>query len=70
MMKKLSLTAFAISVSLSLAAQATENPDFIRSTGKIYVVVAVIIALLIGLFLYLFSIERKLGKVEKQLEEY
>ncbi len=42
-----------------------EMADQLRSSGKIYVVVAVITVLFIGLFAYLFSIDRKINKIEK-----
>jgi CcmD family protein len=37
-----------------------------RSNGKIYVVVAVLSMVLIGLFIYLFSLDRKISKLEKE----
>jgi hypothetical protein len=36
-----------------------------RSDGKIYVVMAVCITILIGFILYLISIDRKIKKIEK-----
>jgi hypothetical protein len=42
-----------------------EMADTMRSNGKIYVVVAVCLTILIGLFLYVSSIDRKLRKLEK-----
>lgn len=42
-----------------------EMADALRSSGKIYVVVAVIAVLFIGLVVYLFSIDRRLKKIEK-----
>lgn len=55
-----------LSLVQSLSAQ-TDNPDFMRSTGKIYVVVAVIIAMFIGIIIFLLSLERKLTKLENQI---
>jgi CcmD family protein len=37
--------------------------------GKIFVVVAVLAVILCGIFLYLFTIDRKLRKLEKEIEE-
>lgn len=54
--------------ALSLMAQ-TENPDFMRSTGKIYVVVAVILAMFIGIVLFLIFLERRLTNLENQIKE-
>lgn len=43
------------------------SPDFMQSIGKIYVVVAVIITIFIGIIIYLFSLERKIKNMEQQL---
>ncbi len=43
-----------------------EMADVLRSNGKIYIVVAVCLTILIGLFLYVWSVDRKLSKVEKE----
>ena len=37
-----------------------------RSNGKIYVVVAVVLIILIGLLLYLVRIDRKISRLEKE----
>ena len=39
--------------------------DTMRSSGKIYVVIATISIIFIGLAIYLFSIDRRLKKIEK-----
>jgi hypothetical protein len=47
---------------------AQGNPgteDLMRSNGKIYVVVAVCLTILVGLFLYVLSVDRKINKIEK-----
>ena len=70
-MKKLLITTITFLISgmfLSLQAQA-ENQDFMRSIGKIYVVVAVIIAIFLGIILFLVYLERKLTKLENQIKE-
>jgi hypothetical protein len=41
-----------------------EMADIFRQEGKIYVVVGIAGAVLLGFFLYLFSIERRLAKME------
>jgi CcmD family protein len=38
-----------------------------RSNGKIYVVVVVVLIILIGLILYLVRLDRKIGKLEKEI---
>ena len=42
-----------------------EMADTMRSSGKIYVVIGVICIVFIGLAIYLFSIDRRLKKIEK-----
>ena len=43
-----------------------EMADVMRSNGKIYIVVAVCLTILIGLFLYVWSVDRKVSKVERE----
>lgn len=40
-----------------------------RSTGKIYVVVAVIVAIFIGLVFFMVYLDKKLTKLENQINE-
>jgi hypothetical protein len=40
-----------------------------ESCGKIYVVVAVLAIILVGFYIYLFTIDRKVRKLEKEVEE-
>ena len=42
------------------------EPDFMRSVGKIYVVVATIVSIFIGIVVLLFLLERRISKLEKQ----
>ncbi|HQT24146.1 MAG: CcmD family protein [Sphingobacteriales bacterium 17-39-43] len=69
-MKKFILTlALILSFALNLLAQnsnGVEMADSLRSSGKIYVVVLVISVVFIGLAIYLFSIDSRLKKIEKQ----
>lgn len=57
-------------ITNNLFAQTTSQKpamaDEMRSNGKIYVVVAVVITILIGLFLYVWFVDRKLSKLEKE----
>ncbi len=65
--KNLLLTLLATVFSQGVFAQSNgvEMADVLRSNGKIYAVVAVCLTILIGLFLYLVSIDRKIKKIEK-----
>jgi hypothetical protein len=42
-----------------------EMADKMRSDGKIYVVIAVILTILTGLILYLVRLDRKISRFEK-----
>lgn len=46
-------------------ANDVEMADVLRSSGKIYVVVTIIAVVFVGLAIYLFSIDRRLKKLEK-----
>jgi hypothetical protein len=43
--------------------------DAMRANGKIYVIVAIILIVLLGLIAYLFVLDRKEKKLENMLEE-
>jgi hypothetical protein len=47
------------------AQEQAEMADVMRSNGKIYVVVAVLMVVLVGLILYVFALDRKIRKLEK-----
>ena len=53
---------------VSFAQGKVEMADSMRSNGKIYVVVAVCLTILIGLFIYMFFIDRKISRFEKNKE--
>jgi CcmD family protein len=54
---------------IASAQSSVEMADQFRKDGKIYVVVAVVCVILIGLFVYLISIDKKIGKLEKELNQ-
>lgn len=63
------LLALVVMMLISFSAAAQDKPemaDVMRSNGKIYVVVTVLVLILLGLFIYLISLERKIKKLEKQ----
>ena len=51
------------------ALLAQGNGDFMRETGKINVVVGVILLIFLGIVVYLVRLERKLTKLEHQLKD-
>ena len=66
--KYLILLAATVIFSISLYAQNDQTglAGVMRSNGRIYVVVAVVLLILIGLIFYVFRIDRKLTKLEKE----
>lgn len=66
-MKKTALLIIVLICSLTVFAQdnGIDMAETLRSSGKIYVVVAVMLLLFISFILYLFSIDSRLKKLEK-----
>jgi len=67
-MKKLIILVLLMINGIAAFAQnagGTEMADALRSSGKIYVVVTVICIIFAGLAVFLFSIDRRLKKIEK-----
>jgi CcmD family protein len=54
---------------LLVYAQDVEMADTMRSNGKIYVVVAIALVILIGLIGYLIFIDKKVSGLEKRIEQ-
>ena len=68
-LKKIALLVLFVTNAVLLFAQdnkPVEMADVMRSNGKIYVVVAICLTILIGLFLYVWNIDRKISKLEKE----
>ncbi len=69
-MKKILISALMLFLStfFSFAQQTNdvEMADQMRSSGKIYVVIATIVIIFIGLAIYLFSIDQRLKKIERE----
>jgi hypothetical protein len=62
------LFVFALAANV-VSAKQVEMADGMRADGKIYVVVAIILVILFGLFTCLFLLDRKLNKMDQQLKE-
>ena len=61
-------TLLFLFTSNNLLAQSGST-DFMRSMGKMYVVVAVILTIFIGIVLFLVFLDRRLTKIENQIKE-
>jgi hypothetical protein len=56
---------FTTTISMAQENGPVEMADTMRSSGKIYVVIAVILTILTGLILYVVRLDRKITKLEK-----
>jgi hypothetical protein len=69
-MKKCFLTLSALIVALFLQAQSISDTSApatgMRSNEKIFVVVAVVVTILAGLFIYVARLDKKITRLEKQ----
>ena len=67
-MKKFSVTILMLVLSLQLFAQNGDSSisDSVYASGKIYVVVACIVLILLGLLFFLFTIDKRLKKLEQK----
>jgi hypothetical protein len=65
------IVLFIASFLLALQTQAQEIPmaDEMRANGKIFVVVAVLGVILLGLIIYLISLDRKIKKLEEERKQ-
>ena len=79
-MKKYLITLFLIT-SLNVIAQdgsyqvteesyedtTVEMADLMRSNGKIYVVVGIIMVIFLGIIFYMVNVDRKISKIEREV---
>jgi CcmD family protein len=68
-MKKVLILICIILQTIQTFAQENNTVEMatgLRSSGKIYVVVAVISVIFIGLAAYLFTIDKRLKKIERE----
>ncbi len=65
--KLLTLFFFCLMTCMGFAQgnETVEMADKMRSDGKIYVVIAVILTILTGLILYLVRLDRKISRLEQ-----
>ena len=68
----LSLSVFAQDGAYSISEEdygntSVEMADTMRSNGKIYVVVAVVMTVFLGLIGYTIAVDRKISKIEREV---
>jgi hypothetical protein len=54
-----------ITTIINAQTSTIQNSDIMRSNGKIYVVMAVVVTIVTGLLVYLFQLDRKIKNLEK-----
>jgi CcmD family protein len=67
----LALLPLLLLAPLAFAQTAEPAPamaDDLRASGKIYVVVAVVVVIVAGLLAYLISLDRKVSRLEKEIK--
>ena len=69
-MKKIAkiLLGLLLLLNPTLFAQDAQMADTMRSEGKIYVVVAIVLVIFFGLIAFLIFTDRKISKLEKRLK--
>ena len=51
-------------ISFSQSTKEVTSMDIMRSNGKIYVVVTVVLVILLGLFFYVWRLDKKITAIE------
>lgn len=64
----LAIVFLAVS-QMTIGQEKVEMADGMRSSGKIYVVVAVLAIIFAGLLIFLINIDRKVSKLEKESQK-
>ncbi len=69
MMQRIAIASFFLLLQGAALAQSetVEMAETMRSNGKIYVVLAVVLTIFAGIILYLIRLDRKLSKLEKTI---
>ncbi len=67
--KRIYSVLLLLCVSIESFAQETtaaQQTDFMNSNGKIFVVLAVVVLIVLGLFAYLYALDRRITRLEKE----
>jgi hypothetical protein len=65
-LNKYLLILVSILISISSLFANNDSGDYMSNIGKIYVVIAVIVVIFLGIFAFLLIIEKRLKKLENQ----
>ncbi len=66
-MKKSFLLILTLIIPILLMAQASQ--DFLRSTGKIYSVVAALVIMFLGIVFYVWRLDKKVKQMEDDWDD-
>jgi hypothetical protein len=67
-MKKIFIALCCYLAPMALMASNTDNLDFLRSIGKIYVAVGVLLIIFIGIVIFLVRLDSNLTNLENQIK--
>jgi len=65
-MNKIALIALMMTSFLSASAAGNTMEEYMYSSGKIWVAIAVLLMILLLIFGYLWKMDKKLGKMEEE----
>ncbi|MEI6086680.1 MAG: CcmD family protein [Bacteroidota bacterium] len=60
------LACFQVVANAQAAASDANSNDLMRSNGRIFLVMTIVVFIVIGLLLYVYSLDRKISKLEKK----
>ena len=64
---KLYIALLLLTITNQIQAQTTNNEtNFMTKDGKIMVVMSIVVTIVIGLFIYLITIDKKISDLEKK----
>ena len=66
-MRSLFILVFLFASKTIFAVEAIEMADTLRSNGKIYIVVSILLIILVGFFAYLASVDKKVNSIFNKL---
>lgn len=72
-MKNFLLTFLLLTIAVFSRAQTAsideQAADFLRESGKLYVVITVLVTIFVGIIIFLIIQDRKISKLEKKLKD-
>ncbi len=63
------MITFLAFITLQLQNDGVEMANKFRGEGKIYIVIAIILVIMVGFFFYLFKLDKRSKDLEKKINE-